>query len=88
MRALIADRSSDGGRMRARIVDHDTKPVGPSKSNCGVVHQFGKPACWGEMSSSAAFAASRTSVASRHDKLARNFLAAVHLAALVAYWFN
>ncbi|MDI2078443.1 IS5/IS1182 family transposase, partial [Bradyrhizobium sp. Mp27] len=26
--------------------------------------------------------------ATRYDKLARNFLAAVHLAALVAYWLN
>ncbi|MET4214580.1 hypothetical protein ABIB75_008162, partial [Bradyrhizobium sp. GM2.2] len=26
--------------------------------------------------------------ATRYDKLARNFLAAVHLAALVAYWIN
>ncbi|MBB4382858.1 transposase, partial [Bradyrhizobium zhanjiangense] len=24
----------------------------------------------------------------RYDKLARNFLAAVHLAAIVAYWIN
>ncbi|MCK1474865.1 IS5/IS1182 family transposase, partial [Bradyrhizobium sp. 197] len=27
-------------------------------------------------------------VATRYDKLARNFFAAVHLAALVAYWIN
>ncbi|MGY4498418.1 transposase [Bradyrhizobium sp. GM24.11] len=27
-------------------------------------------------------------IATRYDKLARNFLAAVHLAALVAYWLN
>jgi len=27
-------------------------------------------------------------VATRYDKLARNFLAAVHLAAIVAYWIN
>ncbi|MBB4377776.1 transposase, partial [Bradyrhizobium zhanjiangense] len=26
--------------------------------------------------------------ATRYDKLARNFLAAVHLAAIVAYWIN
>jgi hypothetical protein len=27
-------------------------------------------------------------LATRYDKLARNFLAAVHLAAIVAYWIN
>jgi hypothetical protein len=27
-------------------------------------------------------------VATRYDKLARNFMAAVHLAAIVAYWIN
>ncbi|WP_461350439.1 hypothetical protein [Bradyrhizobium ottawaense] len=27
-------------------------------------------------------------MATRYDKLARNVLAAVHLAALVAYWLN
>ncbi|MCK1731918.1 IS5/IS1182 family transposase, partial [Bradyrhizobium sp. 142] len=27
-------------------------------------------------------------IATRYDKLARNFSAAVHLAALVAYWLN
>ncbi|MDA9536923.1 transposase, partial [Bradyrhizobium sp. CCBAU 21362] len=27
-------------------------------------------------------------IATRYDKLARNFLAAVHFAALVAYWLN
>ena len=27
-------------------------------------------------------------LATRYDKLARNYLAAIHLAALVAYWLN
>ncbi|HEY3776424.1 MAG TPA: transposase, partial [Rhizomicrobium sp.] len=27
-------------------------------------------------------------IATRYDKLARNFLSAVHLAAIVAYWLN
>jgi hypothetical protein len=31
---------------------------------------------------------SAMAAATRYDKLARNFLAAVHLAAIVAYWIN
>jgi len=41
------------------------------------------------MLSRAAFAGSRISgVATRYDKLARDFLAAVYLAAIVTYWIN
>jgi len=90
MRALIADKGYDGDNLRAQIVDCGAKPVIPNKSNRVVVHPFNKRAYKGRNVIERCFCRLKDfrRIATRYDKLARNFLAAVHLAAAVAYWLN
>jgi transposase len=90
MRALIADKGYDGDKLRAEIVNRGAWPVIPNKSNRVVLHRFNKRAYKGRNVIERSFCRLKDfrRIATRYDKLARNFLAAVHLAALVAYWLN
>ncbi len=90
MRALIADKGYDGDAFRAEIVNRGAKPVIPNKSNRVFLHRFNKRAYKGRNVIERSFCRLKDfrRIATRYDKLARNFLAAVHLAALVAYWLN
>jgi transposase len=90
MRALIADKGYDGDELRAEIARRGAKPVIPNKSNRVVLHRFNKKAYKGRNVIERSFCRLKDfrRIATRYDKLARNFLAAVHLAALVAYWIN
>ena len=66
------------------------KPVIPNKSNRVALHPFNRRAYKGRNVIERCFCRLKDfrRIATRYDKLARNFLAAVHLAALVAYWLN
>ena len=88
MQALIGDKGYDGDDFRAEIVDRGAKPVIPNKSNRVVLHKFSKRAYNGRNVIERCFCRLKDfrRVATRYDKLARNFLAAVQLAAIVAYW--
>jgi transposase len=89
MSALLADKGYDGDNLRAEIVRRGAKPVIPNKSNRVVIHRFNKRAYRGRNVIERSFCRLKDfRIATRYDKLARNFLAAVHLAALVAYWLN
>jgi transposase len=90
MRALIADKGYDGDALRAEIVNRGAKPVIPNKSNRVTLHRFNKRAYKGRNVIERSFSRPKDfrRIATRYDKLARNFLAAVHLAALIAYWLN
>jgi transposase len=90
MRALLADKGYDGDKLRAQIIERGAKPVIPNKSNRVVVHPFSKRAYKGRNVIERCFCRLKDfrRIATRYDKLARNFLAAVHLAAVVAYWIN
>jgi transposase len=76
--------------MRAEITHLEAKPVIPNKSNRIVIHRFDKRAYKGRNVIERTFCRLKDfrRIATRYDKLARNFLAAVHLAAIVAYWLN
>jgi transposase len=90
MGALIADKGYDGDEFRADVADRGAKPVIPNRSNRVNLHRFSKRAYTGRNVIERCFCRLKDfrRVATRYDKLARNFLAAVHLAALVAYWLN
>lgn len=90
MHALIADRGYDGDDFRAEITELGAKPVIPNKSNRVAIHRFDKRAYRGRNVIERTFCRLKDfrRIATRYDKLARNFLAAVHLAAIVAYWLN
>jgi transposase len=90
MRALIADRGYDGDAFRAEISNRGGKPVIPNKSNRVMNHRFDKRAYKGRNVIERTFCRLKDfrRIATRYDKLAQNFLAAVHIAAIVAYWLN
>jgi transposase len=90
MRSLLADKGYDADSFRADIVKRGAKPVIPNKSNRIVIHRFNKREYKGRNVIERSFCRLKDfrRIATRYDKLARNFLAAVHLAALVAYWLN
>ena len=79
---------AEGDKLRAQIIDLGAKPVIPNKSNRVVLHPFSKRAYKGRNVIERCFCRLKDfrRIATRYDKLARNFLAAVHLAAIVAYW--
>ena len=89
-RCLIADKGYDGDDFRADIVDRGAKPVIPNKSNRIALHPFNKRAYKGRNVIERCFCRLKDfrRIATRYDKLARNFLSAVQLAAIVAYWIN
>jgi transposase len=90
MSKLLADKGYDGDGLRAEIIEHGATPVIPNKSNRVVIHPFNKRAYKGRNAIERCFCRLKDfrRIATRYDKLARNFLASVHLAALVAYWLN
>ena len=90
MRALLADKAYDGDDFRALVIKSGAKPVIPNKSNRVNLHPFNKRAYKGRNVIERCFCRLKDfrRIATRYDKLARNFLAAIHLAALVAYWLN
>jgi transposase len=86
MSKLLADKGYDGDGLRAEIIEHGATPVIPNKSNRVVIHPFNKRAYKGRNVIERCFCRLKDfrRIATRYDKLARNFLASVHLAALVA----
>ena len=90
MSALIADKGYDGDAFRADIAGRGAISVIPNKSNRTILHRFDKRAYKGRNVIERCFCRLKDfrRIATRYDKLARNFLAAIQLAALVAYWIN
>lgn len=90
MRALLADKGYDGDAFRALIIKRGARPVIPNKSNRVALHRFNKQLYRGRNVIERCFCRLKDfrRVATRYDKLARNYLAGVHLAALVAYWLD
>jgi transposase len=90
MCSLIADKGYDGDDFRADIVNRGATPVIPNKSNRIALHSFNKRAYKGRNVIERCFCRLKDfrRIATRYDKLARNFLAAIQLAAIVAYWIN
>ena len=90
MCALIGDKGYDGDGFRANIINRGARPVIPNKSNRIALPRFNKRAYKGRNVIERCFCRLKDfrRVATRYDKLARNFLAAIQIAALVAYWIN
>ena len=90
MGTLIADKGYDGDDFRTDILNRGARPVIPNKSNRTALHRFNKRAYKGRNVIERCFCRLKDfrRIATRYDKLARNFLAAIHIAALVAYWIN
>ena len=90
MSQLLADKGYDGDDFRAEVIKRGAKPVIPNKSNRAHLHRFDKRAYKGRNVIERCFCRLKDfrRIATRYDKLARNFLASVQIAAIVACWIN
>jgi len=90
MAALIADKAYDGDGLRAAIAELGALPVIPNKSNRKRIHPFDATRYRDRNVIERMFCRLKDfrRIATRYDKLARNFFAAVLIAAMIAYWLN
>ena len=88
MKRLIADKGYDANRLRARIRARGVIPVIPGRRNRKRPIQYDELRYRDRWRIEVMFGRLKDfrRVATRYDKLARNFLSAVHLAAAVAFW--
>ena len=90
MKRLIADRGYDANRLRATLRDQGTVPVIPGRRNRKRPVQYDKRRYKDRWRVEAMFCRLKDfrRVATRYDKLARNYLAGAFIAASFAYWLN
>ncbi len=84
----MADRAYDTDAVREQIQAQGAVPNIPSKRNRRWKHCFSPVLYRGRNAIERMFGRLKDfrRIATRYDKLATNFLAAVHLAAAVSYW--
>jgi len=87
-RYLLADKAYDADHWRHYLKSQRINPVIPNKSNRKQPHPFNKSRYKGRNVIERMFGRLKDfrRVATRYDKNAENFLAALCLAALVCYW--
>jgi transposase len=90
MRALIADKGYDGDAFRELVKNTGAKPVIPFKSNRKKRGRLNRALYKSRNTIERCFCRLKDfrRIATRYDKLARNYLAAVHLAAVICFWLN
>jgi transposase len=90
IRRLIADRAYDANALRHFLHEQDVEAVIPSTTSRKAPIPYDKDAyrqrnrierMWSRLKDF-------RRVATRYDKLASNYAATVHIAAIVAYWIN
>ena len=88
MKRMTADRGYDANRIRATLREQGTIPVIPGSLNRKRPIQYNERRYKDRWRVEAMFCRLKDfrRVATRYDKLARNFLSAVSLAAAVAFW--
>lgn len=88
MKRFIADRGYDANRLRSTLRSQKTIPVIPGRKNRKRAIRYDQNRCKDPWRVEAMFCRLKDfrRVATRYDKLARNYLSAVILAAAVAYW--
>ena len=88
MKRLIADKGYDADRLRSAIKRQGTIPVIPGRRNRKRPIQYDERRYRDRWQIEAMFCRLKDfrRIATRYDKLARNYLSAVHLAAAIAFW--
>ncbi len=88
MRYLIADKGYDANRLRKDLRSQGTVPVIPGRSNRKRIIRYDKARYKERHLIENAFCRLKDfrRIATRYHKLAANFLSAVALATIVAYW--
>ena len=87
-RYVLADKAYDADHWRDHLKTWRIRPVIPSKSNRKQPHPFNRKRYKGRNVIERMFARLKDwrRVATRYDKKANNFLAALCLAAIICYW--
>ena len=87
---LIADRGYDSNAIRAAIAAQGAQVVIPSTTSRRAPIPYDRDAYKARNLVERIWCRLKDfrRIATRYDKLARNFLAAVHIAAIIAYWIN
>jgi transposase len=90
IRRLIADRAYDANALRHRLAAADAEAVIPSKTSrrAPIPHDRDVYRQRNRIERMFCRIKDFRRVATRYDKLARNYAAAVHIAAIVAFWLN
>ena len=85
---MLGDKTYDSTELREELVEHGTKPVIPNRSNRKLLFTFNKRLYRLRWRIEAAFNRLKDfrRIATRYDKLARNYLASVCLAAALVWW--
>jgi len=88
MKRVITDRGYDANRLRATLRDQGTIPIIPGRRNRKRTIQYDERRYRDRWLVEAMFCRLKDfrRVATRYDKLARNYLSAVALAAAIAFW--
>lgn len=88
MRYLIADKAYDANGLRKSLRSRDAVPVIPGRSNRKKTIRYDKARYRERHLIENAFCRLKDfrRIATRYDKLARNFLSAAAIATLVAFW--
>jgi transposase len=88
MKRVIADRGYDANRLRATLRDQGTIPIIPGRRNRKRAIQYDERRYRDRWLVEAMFCRLKDfrRVATRYDKLARNYQSAVDLAAAIAFW--
>jgi transposase len=85
---MLGDKAYDSAELRDNLDGHGTKPVIPNRSNRKRLFSFSKRLYKLRWRIEAAFNRLKDfrRIATRYDKLARNYLASVCLAAVLVWW--
>lgn len=88
VRCLLADKGYDANALRKRLKAEGATAVIPGRSNRKWAIRYDETRYKGRWRIEAAFCRLKDfrRIATRYDKLARNFLSALALATLIAFW--
>jgi len=88
MKRLLADKGYDADTLRKSLKAQGTQPVIPGRCNRKKAIRYDKERYKGRWMVEAAFCRLKDfrRVATRYDKLAINFMSAVALATIIAFW--
>jgi len=85
---LLGDKAYDSAPLRQWLKERGTKPVIPNKSNRKQPFRFDRKSYKQRHRIENAFCRLKDfrRIATRYDRLARNFLASIHLVAVIVWW--